>query len=40
LFSIGEQDEELGEDGCRDPSKLDLMERLEYKQDKSLCAAR
>ena len=38
-FSIGE-DEEDGEDPSQDSGRLKLSERLEYKQDRSLCAAR
>ena len=38
-FSMME-DEEDGEDSTRDPSVLNMQQRLEYKQDKTLYAAR
>ena len=38
--SLHEEEEEGGEENEREPGRLDLVESLEYKQDRSLCAAR
>ena len=44
VFSLHEEDADAAGGGDeaaeRDPGRLDLVESLEYKQDRSLCAAR
>jgi hypothetical protein len=40
LVSLHEEEDEMCVEGEREPGRLDLIESLEYKQDRSLCAAR